>query len=309
MRSTRLPRDASARPEISVVIPTYERADSLARCLRALAQQALRRDAFEVIVVDDGSTFPASEVSKTFAGELGLETLRQANQGPATARNRGAAQARGRYLAFTDDDCAPRPEWLASLYRAAESRPGAAFGGHTRNALGDNLFSEASQVLVDYLYGYFNRRMDETRAASDRDPLFTSNNLLMPREGFHQIGGFPEDFPDAAAEDRELCARWKHAGFEIFRLDEAVVDHHHALDWRGFVRQHFTYGRGAFRFQCLRRQRGDRQHVEPLRFYLGLVLHPIGRMSFFRSLAITGLLGVAQVANAAGYFWQKRAQS
>ncbi len=300
--------NTTAAPIVTVVIPTFDRPAALERCLEALCQQTLPGERFEVIVVDDGSTPPANEVTQRFESRLSLTTLRQRNRGPAVARNAGAEHARGRFVAFTDDDCAPDTAWLEVLLEAAQAHPGTAFGGHTRNALERNLFSTASQTLVDFLYGYFNRTADDTRS-SVREPLFTSNNLLLPVDRFHQVGGFPENFPDAAAEDRELCARWQHAGFEMRLTSEARIDHHHELHLASFVRQHFAYGRGAFRFQRMRRLRGDPHHLEPLRFYRDLVIYPLGRMPLGRSLVVTALLCVAQVANAAGFFWQRTVQA
>ncbi|MDP6979409.1 MAG: glycosyltransferase [Myxococcota bacterium] len=296
-------------PLVSVVIPTFDRPVALARCLEALAQQTMPRDRFEVIVSDDGSPSPVREVTERFASRLTITCLRQGNRGPAAARNAGACRARGRFLAFTDDDCAPDTDWLQEFERAATGHPGLALGGHTRNALERNLCSTASQVLVDYLYGYFNEKLDDVGQGGGREPLFTSNNLFMPVDRFRAVGGFPEDFPDAAAEDRELCARWQHAGFEIRLLESAVVDHHHDLTLSGFMRQHFAYGRGAFRFQRMRRNRGDIPRIEPLRFYRDLVFYPLGRMPMGRSLIVTALLLLSQLANAAGFFWQRRMQA
>ena len=72
------------------------------------------QDRFEVIVVDDGSEPPMDSVVSFFRDRLELVLLSQANSGPAAARNTGAAQAKGKFLAFTDDDCTPAPDWLYS---------------------------------------------------------------------------------------------------------------------------------------------------------------------------------------------------
>lgn len=94
-------------PFISVIIPTYERAGQLSVCLGALAAQDYPRDRFEVLVVDDGSaTSPEGSVG-TFRHQLNVRLLKQLHSGPAAARNHGTAHAKGAFLAFTDDDCAP----------------------------------------------------------------------------------------------------------------------------------------------------------------------------------------------------------
>src|SRR5262245_22867809 len=107
-------RDHS-HPFFSVIVPTYERAQQLALCLHALACQNYPRDLFEVLVVDDGSTLSQEASVDAFRGKLNVQLLSQPHSGPAAARNYGARYARGSFLAFTDDDCAPCPTWLQTL--------------------------------------------------------------------------------------------------------------------------------------------------------------------------------------------------
>jgi hypothetical protein len=90
----------SQSPLFSVVIPTYNRADLLRQALESVFRQEFRD--FEVIVVDDGSREDQSEVMEEYRGRITF--LRQENAGPGAARNRGAAVARGEYLAFLDSD-------------------------------------------------------------------------------------------------------------------------------------------------------------------------------------------------------------
>jgi glycosyltransferase involved in cell wall biosynthesis len=284
-------------PFLSVVIPTHDRPERLASCLEALARQDLPKQRFEVIVVDDGSPRSPTQAVEAVGDRLQTTLLRQARSGPAGARNAGAGRARGALLAFTDDDCEPAPGWLTALADAASRAPGAGIGGFTHNVLVDNLFSSASQMLVDHLYDVFNPDPDDAR-------FFTSNNLALPTEAFRQLGGFAESFPLPAGEDRELCDRWRHAGLRLTFAPTALIDHLHALDLMGFLRQHFRYGRGAQEFRRLRAQRGERVDFEGVSFYLRLILRPFSREPFARALALSGLLFVTQVANTAGFLWQ-----
>jgi cellulose synthase/poly-beta-1,6-N-acetylglucosamine synthase-like glycosyltransferase len=252
----------------------------------------------EVIVVDDGSETPPEAVVASFCGQLDVALLRQAHAGPAAARNTGAARAKGEFLAFTDDDCAPAPDWLQILAARFARASDCAVGGRTLNALPDNLYSTASQLLVAYLYTYYNADPDQAR-------FFTSNNLAMPTDRFHTMGGFDTTYTRTAAEDRELCDRWLHHGYRMTYAPEALVYHGHVLTFRTFWWQHFNYGRGAFHFHQARAQRAcGRIRLEPLSFYLNLLLYPFSQAQGRRAPLLVALLGVSQVANAVGFLWE-----
>ena len=133
-------------PLVTVVIPTYGRPRQLKACLAALAEQTLA-EPWEVVVVDDGSPQTLDSVGPAWSGRLDLRVIRQDNAGPAAARNRGVQEARGTFIAFTDDDCLPEPQWLDTLVRAARERPGALVGGTTLNGLGSELL--ASRAAID----------------------------------------------------------------------------------------------------------------------------------------------------------------
>jgi cellulose synthase/poly-beta-1,6-N-acetylglucosamine synthase-like glycosyltransferase len=279
----------------SVVVPTRGRRAQLASCLASLERLEYPKHRFEVIVVDDGGHDPAHQVVDQFRERLPVTGLRQNHCGPASARNAGAAGARGALLAFTDDDCAPAPTWLLRLGDCFASPETAAVGGRTRNVLHHNKYSTASQLLVDYLYEYFN---------DGRTTFLTSNNLAVRADVFESVGGFDGTFPLPAGEDREFVARLNDRGYKVAYAPQALVDHAHDLGPRSFIRQHFTYGRGAFHFHRLRARRGVPQ-LEGPKFYLDLLRWPLGPARCETPFAIAAMLGISQGANAAGYFWEK----
>lgn len=287
----------------SIIIPTYARPERLATCLQSLAHLDYPRARFEVIVVDDGSSMPIEPVVASFRDQLELALITQLNSGPAKARNTGAARARGKFLVFTDDDCAPAPDWLKTLAARFATAPDCLIGGRTLNALPNNLYSTASQVLIDYLYMYYN-------ADPNRSSFFASNNLALSVDRFHALGGFDTTFPLAAAEDREFCDRWLHHGYEMSYAPEVRVYHAHKLTLPTFWRQHFNYGRGAFCFHTARSRREDgRIKVEPLSFYFNLLSYPLSQTSLQQALLLAALFVVSQVANVAGFFWERHNQT
>ena len=287
-------------PDYSIVVPTYRRRDALARCLQAIEALDFQHDRFEVLVVDDGSPAPAADLVASVRASIQAQLVCARHGGPATARNTGAHLARGRYLVFTDDDCMPRPDWLRSIDRLVSNstRP-VAYGGRVVNLLDDNLCAAASQGIVDYLYEYFGAHTAPRR-------FFTTNNLVVPREDFLELGGFDETFALAAAEDRDLCERWLDVGNELHYAPDVVVDHAHALTFARFNRQHFGYGRGAFDLHRSRAHRGEHSlEIEPLRFYFGLVAYPLRRSRTWRSVGLALLHAWSQVAYVAGYLYER----
>ncbi|HVG30753.1 MAG TPA: glycosyltransferase [Pyrinomonadaceae bacterium] len=285
-----------ATPLFSIIVPTCGRHAQLAACLASLAAQDFPRDGFEVVVVDDGSVPPVADSVAPLRARVELKLIAQPNAGPAAARNRGAAAARGRFLAFTDDDCLPDPRWLAALSDAFDAAPDALVGGRTLNALADNAYSATSQLIIDVVYDHYNA--DEAGAS-----FFASNNFAVPAVGFRAAGGFDEGF--RCSEDREFCDRWRARGFGLVYAPAAVVRHAHPLGARTLWRQHFGYGRGAYRFHRKREARGAGSFRPESAFYSKLLRAALAQPRPAQSVKMAALLAWAQAANAAGFFYER----
>jgi glycosyltransferase involved in cell wall biosynthesis len=296
----RAPRTVTGvTPRFSVVVPTYDRMESLERCLAALAAQELGRDGFEVVVVNDGGACSPRDVVARYRDALDVRLIEQENAGPAAARNAGAAASRGAYLVFTDDDCRPEPHWLSGLAESAAAFPGRAVGGRVDNALSDGIYSTASQLLIEFLYEYYN-------VVGDQGRFFITSNVAFPAARFRELGGFDATFPLAAAEDRDMCDRWLEHGNAMVYADDAVVQHAHALGFLSFCRQHLNYGRGACHLHLARARRGvTRVRLEPMRYYSRLVAYPMRRGGSVRAAALSALMLVSQVVYATGYVFER----
>jgi glycosyltransferase involved in cell wall biosynthesis len=277
-------------PSFSVVIPTAGRPTYLEGCLAALAGLDPPEDGFEVVVVNDGGGEPIERVVSAAPASLDARVARPDGTGPSAARNAGAAAARGRVIAFTDDDCEPRPGWLVALEAALDANPGAAAGGRTVNGAPGSRGAVASQIVVDALHSQFNREPGSPR-------FFASSNIAMPRDRFLAVGGFDEGF--RYAEDREFCERWLRRGGHFVAAPSAVVVHVRTLSPGEFWRQHHGYGRGAWAFGRQRpedERRSDTSGV--LRALLGELrrARPDGGR-----LPLAAYLALSQIATATGY--------
>ena len=285
------------QPFFSIIVPTFNRPTQLVTCLQSLACLDYPRERFEVIVVDDGSQTPLKTLAASFSNRLDIILIPQSHGGPAKARNMGAKKAKGEFLAFTDDDCIPTANWLQTLSACFSGTRNVMIGGKTLNALPNNLYSTATQLLIDYLYQYYNPYPDDAH-------FFTTNNLAMPSDLFRSVYGFDTAFPLAAGEDRDFCDRWLHFGKRVIYAPEVVVYHVHVLNFRTFWRKHLTYGRGAYRYHQVRAQRGFGPFRPDPKFYIRLILNPFIQKQRKRALRVTVLLMISQVANGLGFLWE-----
>ncbi len=286
-------------PVVTIVIPTFGRPLQLQACLAALAEQTLL-EPWDVVVVDDGSPQSIEGLGPAWAGRLDLRVIRQNNAGPAAARNRGVQEARGTWIAFTDDDCRPEAQWLDKLVRTARERPGALVGGTTLNGLDSELFASTSQMIVDLVYAHFN-------ADPDNAYFFASNNIICPRKYFLSLGGFDRSFPRAGAEDRDFCDRWRIAGWPLIWCQGARVEHRHSQSLRKFIDLHIRYGRGAHLYQAKRTQRQSGTMQDDFGFHRTLFRrlrrHLAERnLHIPEKLSLVAAFGLWQVANAVGFF-------
>src|SRR5581483_11753966 len=110
--------------ELSVVIPTFNRASRLRTCLEALAHQTQPAEDFEVVVVVDGSTDDTRQMLSELKLPFLLRVIEQPNQGQCAARNHGAQVASGRTLLFLDDDIIPGPDLISTHLAAHQEHSG-----------------------------------------------------------------------------------------------------------------------------------------------------------------------------------------
>ncbi len=285
----------------SIIIPTFNRPNDLDRCLTAITRLEYPRDEFEVIVVDDGGHVDLQPITAKHRKQIRLTLLRQTNSGCGAARNKGTEHASGRWLAFTDDDCAPVPEWLRAFDAAATRFPDALIGGNVANGVPNNVYSAASQSISDYFRAHMSRDAERGRFCS-------GNNFAVPADSYSKIGGFDTSFGRAAAEDRDFCDRWLSAGLRIISAADALVVHYRDMSFRGFWRHYFHYGQGAFVFSQTRlRRHAGPVSFEGFGFHLGLVMAPLRKSLRPRSFCMSFLIVVEQIAYAMGYAHEARA--
>lgn len=195
------------KPLFSVIIPTFHRNDLLAKCLDCLAPgvQTLPAEQYEVIVTDDGS-------------EITAETMLQEQyhwakwvpgprKGPAANRNNGASYAQGEWLAFTDDDCLPDPQWLEAYTKATVNEP--------------DCFVFEGRTYVDRP----KHSLAETAPTNETGGYLWSCNFAIQKQLFESLRGFDDRFPYAAMEDVDFKLRLTKKNYKFLFIELASVCH------------------------------------------------------------------------------------
>ncbi len=175
-------------PQISVIIPLYNKEQTIARASRSVLRQTVPD--FEVIVVDDGSTDAGPRLAES-TGDARLRLLRQANQGVSAARNRGVAEARSPWEAFLDADDEWKPTFLERIRHLANRFPDASvlatsyvFCGADGRAWYPLLRGIPPRPWEGVLPDYF-------AVAARSDPPLWSSAVAVKREALLAVGGFP----------------------------------------------------------------------------------------------------------------------
>lgn len=223
------PSEGGGRPGVTVVVASRDRPRSLAATLAALADAVGAAD--EVIVVDSASSDGATRAVACDAG-VGYEHV--AVPGASIARNVGARSASGAVIAFTDDDCRPRPGWADAF--------AAAFGDPTVGlAIGPVTGGSAADVL--------DRGAVRWWWPTDPAHLGSGASMAVRTTAFAAVGGFDERIGPGAAihagEDHELFLRLLRAGWAAAFAPGAAVHHDDLRDRWATLRLFYGYGVGA----------------------------------------------------------------
>jgi glycosyltransferase involved in cell wall biosynthesis len=223
-------------PAVSVVTPTYNRRQRLERVLTALDAQDAAPGTFEVVVVDDGSTDDTASFLEQRRFRFELRHVRQANAGPARARNVGIENARGDLVLFLDDDVVPAPHLVSEHVRSHDDPKLAVIGPLASLPHYAQPWVAWEQDKLEQQYSAMARGEYE---ATFRQ--FWTGNASVRREHLLAAGGFDTEF--LRAEDVELGLRLKKLGVK-FRFNARALGHHHAeRSLESWSRAQQSYGR------------------------------------------------------------------
>ena len=212
--------------EVSIIIPVFNQFHFTQACLASL-QEHRGSHAIEVIVVDDGSGDATADFVPRMKGIVYLRN--ETNAGFVGSCNRGAAQARGKYLLFLNNDTTVKPGWLDALLETFQFEPRAGLVG-SKLLFPDGRLQEAGGIIWRDGSGWnrgkfcdpenpeynFLREVDYCSAAC----------VMVPRSLFQSVGGFDSKFAPAYYEDADLAFKLQHAGFKILYQPLCEIIHY-----------------------------------------------------------------------------------
>jgi glycosyltransferase involved in cell wall biosynthesis len=250
----------------TVALCTHNHADRLVRTLRDLEALKMPKAKWELLVIDNGCSdgTPALLNGYTWPAGWTVRVVREDNLGLSNARNRAAAEARGEYIIFIDDDETPDADWLCAYERLIEGKRPDAFGSRIRVLFED----ERPAWLQDELLGFLGEvnRFDEVTPLREPDTYFFGGNfgcrtaLVTPLGGFDPMLG-RKGSVNIGGEEIDFYRRLLAHGHRVWWTPDAVIHHRiqaAKLNRKYFLDLHFRQGwiDGA-------RDRGDRRRIPP----------------------------------------------
>lgn len=200
-------------PEIAVIIPHYNDAQRLERCLAQLMANDLSRA--EVLVVDNNSPHPPDHLHARFPE---VTFLSETEKGAGPARNRGVAESRAPFLAFLDSDCVPARDWLETARRIVQN---ADLTGGRVEVFDETPPPRNGAQAFEKVFAFNFKRYIEVQGISG------AGNLITSRKVFNDVG----PFRTAVSEDTDWTRRAVAKGYKLAYADDLVASHPSRSDW------------------------------------------------------------------------------
>ena len=211
---------------ISIVIPTYNASKYIERNIRNLLLNVPKNT--EIIVVDDGSTDNTVSILKRFKN---IKLITRKHSSPAKVRNVGWKKASGNIVVFLDSDCYVTKNWLKEMIKPLKEKNVIAVSGV--------YLSKQKKLISCYIQHQTIYRQSKVKKYTDN---LASYSLAVNKEFLVKIGGFPEVYTSASAEDTELSYKLKKFGKFVLNR-RAKVYHNHSESIKKYLEKQFNHAR------------------------------------------------------------------
>lgn len=217
--------------EVTIVLPTKDRHKLLHNCLMSLKGQG--KNFREVIIVDSSSNEESKKTVTKFRGHLNVKYIYEKPAGFPSAYNKGIKKAKGRWVAFLNDDCTVSTNWAKKLYKAIDRYPVDIIQGKSISMPKDNIHAA---IMGDHYKNWVRSHLITT----NRLDTFDAKCSVIPRSLFYKKGkfaGFDERLVKGS-EDIEMGQRLIAEGKEVVYYPKIVIYHKERTTLTGFVKQH-----------------------------------------------------------------------
>ncbi len=214
-------------PEISIVIPTFNRPDCLVRLLDSLRSQTASKEEYEIIVVDNAPEERGNEVKKLCDvraySALDLHYISHPTVGVSSARNRGVEVARSELIGFLDDDSFPHPDWVETVLRLFSDTNADILGGPTQPYY---LVAKPKWFRDRYLVS----SQGEKACWLVGNKAVTGANMAWRKKIIVDLGGFSSDYgyvgtKKVFGDETELNQRARQAGYTTWYDPGLMIEH------------------------------------------------------------------------------------
>jgi len=220
--------------KVSIVIPTYNRAASMERLLKALTAQTFPPSEFEVVVSIDGSEDGTREMVENFDAPFTIRSVWQPNSGRVKACNAGIENASGEILIILDDDMEPHPGFIEAHYLSHSS-------GERLGVIGAAPIhvDDSSTFATRHIASEFNLRQKKMAAHDYKFRIwdFYGGTFSIRRKTLLEVGLFDESFKTYGYEDMELVRRLVKSGVKIIFNPEAVCTQYYDENLEGLLKK------------------------------------------------------------------------
>ena len=250
-------------PYFSIIVPVYNRPAEVEELAESLTLQTCKD--FELILVEDGSTLPCSEVIEKYKEKITVRYFFKENSGRSLTRNWGMERAEGEYLVFFDSDCVIPPTYFQTVKATLDRQYTDCYGGPDR---ADESFTDLQKAISFSMTSFLTT--GGIRGSKKSLEKFTPRtfNMGFSRKVYREVGGFEDMF----GEDIDLSLRIREAEFTTQLIPDAFVYHKRRVSLKSFYRQVHVFGMARVDLSLMHPGSLKAVHLLPTLFLLGSVL-------------------------------------
>ena len=219
----------------SFIVPVYNRPNEINELLESLSFQDYGQ-AFEIVIVEDGSTESSESIVEEFKDKLSITYLKKSNSGPGDSRNYGMKRAKGNYFIVLDSDCIIPSQYLSVVEKSLNNNYVDCYGGPDA---AHHTFSNVQKAINYAMTSVFTTggiRGNKSAVGKFQPRSF---NMGISKAAFEKTQGYGNIHP---GEDPDLTFRIWEAGFETKLIEDAYVYHKRRIDWNKFFIQVKKFG-------------------------------------------------------------------